>query len=88
MSELPAQPSVKTAEKLLWFDVREGWEPLCEFLGVDVPDVPFPHEFRRKDLLGGREALLGRLRKRMAVLVGLVGLGGGLVGWACRRPLP
>ena len=22
----------------------EGWEPLCEFLEVPVPDVPFPHE--------------------------------------------
>lgn len=21
----------------------EGWEELCPFLGVDVPDVPFPH---------------------------------------------
>ncbi|GAA3203086.1 sulfotransferase family protein [Nonomuraea helvata] len=32
------------AERLLVFDVREGWEPLCRFLGVDVPDgEPFPH---------------------------------------------
>jgi Sulfotransferase domain len=30
------------AERLLVFDVREGWEPLCAFLNVDVPDVPFP----------------------------------------------
>ncbi|SDH56180.1 Sulfotransferase family protein [Sinosporangium album] len=32
------------AERLLVFDVREGWEPLCAFLGVDVPaEEPFPH---------------------------------------------
>ncbi|UBU18306.1 sulfotransferase family protein [Nonomuraea gerenzanensis] len=32
------------AERLLVFDVREGWEPLCRFLGVDVPaGEPFPH---------------------------------------------
>ena len=31
------------AERLLIFDVEEGWEPLCSFLGVAVPDVPFPH---------------------------------------------
>ena len=31
-------------EKLLVFDVREGWEPLCAFLGVPVPDGPFPHQ--------------------------------------------
>ncbi|MCG6858160.1 MAG: sulfotransferase family protein [Salaquimonas sp.] len=29
-------------ERLLTFDVSEGWEPLCAFLGVAVPDIPFP----------------------------------------------
>ncbi|MET8160517.1 sulfotransferase family protein [Sphaerisporangium sp. NPDC005289] len=30
------------AERLLIFDAREGWEPLCAFLEVPVPDEPFP----------------------------------------------
>jgi len=30
------------AEKLLAFEVKEGWGPLCEFLGVAEPDKPFP----------------------------------------------
>ena len=30
------------ADRLLVFDVREGWEPLCRFLSCDVPDLPFP----------------------------------------------
>lgn len=29
-------------ERLLVYDVREGWEPLCEFLGVPEPEEPFP----------------------------------------------
>jgi hypothetical protein len=29
-------------ERLLVFDVRDGWEPLCTFLGVPVPDTPYP----------------------------------------------
>jgi hypothetical protein len=29
-------------ERLLVFDVRQGWEPLCAFLGVPVPATPFP----------------------------------------------
>jgi hypothetical protein len=42
------------ADKLLVFDVAEGWEPLCRFLGVPVPEgVPFPRlndtaEFQRR----------------------------------------
>lgn len=41
-------------DRLLVYDVAEGWAPLCAFLGVDAPDgVPFPHlndadAFRRK----------------------------------------
>jgi hypothetical protein len=30
------------AERLLTFDLRQGWAPLCAFLGVPVPDLPFP----------------------------------------------
>jgi hypothetical protein len=32
------------ADKLLIFDVKHGWEPLCQFLGVPIPaGEPFPH---------------------------------------------
>ncbi len=32
------------AERLLVFDVKQGWEPLCAFLGVPpLVGVPFPH---------------------------------------------
>ena len=30
------------SERLLVWQVTEGWEPLCEFLGVPVPAEPFP----------------------------------------------
>ncbi|KAJ5092092.1 hypothetical protein NUU61_006962 [Penicillium alfredii] len=31
------------ADRLVFFDVRDGWEPLCAALGRDVPaDCPFP----------------------------------------------
>ncbi len=30
-------------DRLLVFDVTQGWEPLCAFLDVPVPDEPFPH---------------------------------------------
>lgn len=28
--------------EFLEFNVKQGWKPLCEFLGVSVPDSPFP----------------------------------------------
>lgn len=30
-------------DRLLVFRVQEGWQPLCEFLGHEVPAEPFPH---------------------------------------------
>lgn len=30
-------------DRLLVFDVAQGWEPLCDFLDVPVPSEPFPH---------------------------------------------
>ena len=37
------------ADKLLVFDATEGWEPLCKFLGVEVPNEPLPHTNKRED---------------------------------------
>jgi len=32
-------------ERLLIFNVKQGWKPLCDFLGVPVPanNQPYPH---------------------------------------------
>jgi Sulfotransferase domain len=40
-------------DKLLVYEVKQGWGPLCEFLGVEEPDEPFPRlndaaEMRRR----------------------------------------
>ncbi len=69
-------------ERLLVYTVKEGWEPLCRFLDVPVPDKPFPHlndaaEFQR----------MTRQRRRLVQMVPwiagllLVGLGVGLYWW-------
>ena len=31
-------------ERLLVFNVGDGWEPLCRFLGKPVPETPFPRK--------------------------------------------
>jgi hypothetical protein len=41
------------AEKLLVYNVKEGWEPLCAFLEVEVPaGRPFPHDNDRASFVG------------------------------------
>ena len=38
-------------DRLLVFDVAQGWEPLCRFLGVPVPELPFPRVNTTEDWL-------------------------------------
>ena len=44
------------ADQLLLFSVKDGWGPLCSFLGVPVPDGPFPRENTTSTLDAGATA--------------------------------
>ncbi|HLS98623.1 MAG: sulfotransferase family protein [Porticoccaceae bacterium] len=56
------------AAQLLVYDVTAGWQPLCDFLGVAVPDQPFPSSNSRREfgervsqlMTEGRMSLPGR----------------------------
>ncbi len=43
-------------DRLLVYDVKTGWGPLCDFLGVEEPDEPFP---RTNDTAQMRRRLRG-----------------------------
>jgi hypothetical protein len=61
------------AEKLLVYEVKEGWGPLCEFLGVEIPNKPFPH-------LNDGEVFRGRIRRIRALSVVTLGSSLSLAG--------
>lgn len=44
------------SERLLVWDPRDGWEPLCRFLEVDVPSEPLP---RVNDTAAFKEGIIG-----------------------------
>ena len=39
------------SERLLVYQLRDGWAPLCEFLGVPEPSEPVPHVNDRDEML-------------------------------------
>ncbi|HEX5174856.1 MAG TPA: sulfotransferase [Gaiellaceae bacterium] len=43
------------ADRLLDWQARDGWQPLCEALGVPVPDEPFPRVNTREEWLARAE---------------------------------
>jgi hypothetical protein len=44
------------AGRLLVFDTKEGWEPLCRFLGKPVPQVEYPRTNTSEEFIARRAA--------------------------------
>ncbi len=53
-------------DKLLVYQVKDGWEPLCTFLGVEIPDKPFPRLNDRQNFGGNRA--VQQIRKRLGTI--------------------
>lgn len=61
-------------DQLLVMNVKEGWEPLCRFLGVPVPPEPFPR-------VNDRQAFQNTIRNLgYAIFAGLVTISAASVG--------
>jgi len=54
------------AEKLLVFQVSDGWKPLCDFLNVPVPDEEFPHINESGDFAELSKALFAERARAVA----------------------
>lgn len=54
-------------ERLLVYEIEQGWGPLCAFLGAPEPSTPFPHVNTRADF----EAMLAGMRRMLAGSGGL-----------------
>ena len=37
-------------ERLLVYEVKQGWGPLCKFLNVPEPNIPFPYKNKTKNM--------------------------------------
>jgi len=64
--------------RLLVYEVKQGWGPLCDFLGVEEPDRPFPH-------LNDGEAFWGWIGRVRLFTAAALAVGGALAGLAVLR---
>ena len=72
--------SLVPPEKLLVYNVKQGWKPLCDFLGCEVPTVAFPHENVKGEIAevplsetrSGRQVILEIQRALIVILSVLV----------------
>ena len=83
--------TVTPEERLLLFRIEQGWEPLCKFLGKEVPDVPFPKVNEMKDVDEKAAAILQRSIRcallSWAKLLAPVVVAGTAALWAVRRSI-
>ncbi|KAF3352714.1 hypothetical protein VdG1_08880 [Verticillium dahliae VDG1] len=70
------------AEQLLVYKLGDGWQPLCEFLGRDIPEVPFPHGNEAAEL---RRTIINkqlRVFRAAAIKLGPYVIGAAVIGGA------
>jgi hypothetical protein len=70
-------------DRLLVFDVAEGWGPLCEFLGVAEPSHPFPHLNDTQKMK--RLVTMMRVSSRVGPPLALAGAALGVARWRSFR---
>lgn len=68
-------------ERLVFFDVRSGWEPLCRALGKEVPmGIPFPHV---NDSEAFESVAMEYVRRGCVLWMGILGIVVGCVAILC-----
>ncbi len=71
------------AEQLLVYSVDQGWSPLCVFLGLPVPNTPFPSVNDRKEMKG----VIANITKGAYVIIGVGMLLLTALAWGLTRML-
>lgn len=71
-------------ERLLVFQVTEGWGPLCRFLGVPEPSEPFPNVNDRQAIKQTIRNLIRGCYMTVAAYAAVLAVIGGVLYWALR----
>ena len=71
--------SIVPKDKLLVYNVKQGWKPLCDFLESEVPAVAFPHENIKSEIIGTLPATRYGQQVKREVQRGLLAIGSLLV---------
>ncbi|HNS88382.1 MAG TPA: sulfotransferase, partial [Parvularculaceae bacterium] len=53
-------------DRLLVFEAKDGWAPLCAFLGKPVPSEPYPRVNSKEEMKPMMEAMAAKFKGRMS----------------------
>ncbi len=72
-------------DRLFWFNVKDGWEPLCKILNCPVPDEPFPRANDKNAMHEFFESIIKKSIMRWLQILGGVGGTLGIAWWGLAR---
>ena len=72
-------------ERLLEYQLAQGWDPICKFLGKDIPKVPFPHRNEAATLQLSFGDLLAKALKNSLFNIAIVLGAGACIGTVAWR---
>jgi len=75
------------SERILTYQLGTGWEPLCKFLGKDIPDVPFPRRNEAEAIVAVFDTFAAKAMRHsiinLSVVIGISAIGG-MLSWRWR----
>ena len=71
-------------ERLFFFNVKDGWEPLCKILNCPIPDEPFPRANDTNEMEETFAKLLGVALLRWLQIFAVSGVVIAMGIWASR----
>lgn len=69
-------------DRLLEYEVKQGWEPLCKFLDKPIPDEPFPRVNDSKNFVSIHMGLWYLALGKMVLKISAVAVPVAAVGWS------
>ena len=75
---------VVPASRLFFFNVKDGWAPLCKILDCPIPDEPFPHANDKVAVQKFIEGLVKDALVKWLQIFSGIGVLAGSVYWALR----
>ena len=60
------------------YNVKDGWDPLCKFLDVPIPNIPFPHKNKKGEIIDDlikTNPVFKQIQKEAFLSIGCIGIG-------------
>ena len=59
-------------DRLLVYQVKEGWEPICNLLNLPIPEIPFPYLNKTKNMMHMSRFINSMFILLILIIIGII----------------